>query len=80
MLEALNGHLRSSKCLVKTLPQASHGSELVVLKPSGARHVVVLQPDADCPGSRADCLGLNWHCVSVCLKGDLQYTSSAQTS
>lgn len=59
MLEALKGHRRSSKCFAMTFPQASHGSELVVLKPSRALHVVVLQPDADCPGSRADCLGLN---------------------
>lgn len=62
MPEALKGHLRSSKCLVTTFLQASHWSELFVLKPSRAPHVVVLQPDADCPGSRADCLGLNSDC------------------
>lgn len=52
MLEALKGHLRS---LAKTFLQASYGSELVVLKPSRAPHVVV----ADCPDSRAVCLGLS---------------------
>lgn len=62
MWDALKGHLRSSKCLATTFPQASHGSELVVLKPSRALHVVVLQPDTDCPGSRADCLNLNSDC------------------